>query len=146
MIKEMRDQFLPSNTSWLARDKLKRLRQTGSVREYVEEFTSVMLDIQNMSDKDKLHNFGGRMLKDLPGAIAATYSLVDFRTNRPLTDVPSNSKTKKKNDKNGEWKKDSRKDCTNDKGKAQMNDGKEKQKNTEGNSKGCWTSVGPHLA
>ncbi|MDV3181204.1 MAG: hypothetical protein Q8830_03250, partial [Candidatus Phytoplasma australasiaticum] len=25
--KEMRDQFLPSNASWIARDKLKRLRQ-----------------------------------------------------------------------------------------------------------------------
>ena len=57
VIKEMRDQFLPSNASWLARDKLKRLRQTCSVREYIKEFTSVMLDIQNMSDEDKLHNF-----------------------------------------------------------------------------------------
>ena len=57
LIKEMRDQFLPSNTSWIARDKLKRLRQTCSVREYIKEFTSVMLDIQNMFDEDKLHNF-----------------------------------------------------------------------------------------
>ncbi|XP_069144447.1 uncharacterized protein [Solanum lycopersicum] len=39
IIKEMCDQFLPSNASWLARDKLKRLRQTGSVREYIKEFT-----------------------------------------------------------------------------------------------------------
>ena len=57
LIKEMRDQFLPSNASCLSRDKLKRLRQTGSVREYNKEFTSVMLDIQNRSDEDKLHNF-----------------------------------------------------------------------------------------
>ena len=80
------------------------------MREYVEEFTSVMLDIQNMSDKDKLHNFGGRMLKDLPGAIAAVDSLVDFWTTRPLTDVPSTSKTRKNNDNKGEWKKDSLKE------------------------------------
>ncbi|XP_015084310.1 uncharacterized protein LOC107027747 [Solanum pennellii] len=158
LIKEMRDQFLPSNASWLARDKLKRLRQTGSVREYIKEFTSVMLDIQNMSDEDKLHNFISGMqgwaqnelrrqnVKDLPGAIAAADSLVDFRTTRPSTDIPSTSKTKKKNEKKGEWRKDNRKDNTNDKGKAQMKDGKDRPKNKDGNSKGCWTCGGPHLA
>ena len=115
VIKEMRDQFLPSNASWLARDKLKRLRQTGSVGEYIKEFTSLMLDIQNMSDEDKLHNFILGMqgwsrnelrrmnVKNLDGAIAAD-SLVDFQKTRPLTDVPSTSKTKKKNDKKWEWK------------------------------------------
>ena len=61
-------------------------------------------------------------VKDLPGAIAAADSLVDFQTTRSLTDVPSTSKTKKKNENKGEWKKDSRKDGTNDKGKAQMKD------------------------
>ncbi|XP_069148267.1 uncharacterized protein [Solanum lycopersicum] len=115
------------------RDKLKRLRQTGSVREYIKEFTSVMLDIQNMSDEDKLHNF----ISD---------SLVDFQTTRPLTDVPSTSKTKKKNKKKGEWKKDNHKDNTNDKAKAQMRDGKDKPKNKDSNSKGCWTCGRPHLA
>nr|XP_025888035.1 uncharacterized protein LOC112941891 [Solanum lycopersicum] len=158
LIKEMCDQFLPSNTSCLARDKLKRLRQTGSVREYIKEFTSVMLDIQNMFDEDKLHNFISSMqgwaqnelrrqnVKDMPGAIAAVDLLVDFRMTRRLIDVPSTSKTKKKNDKKGEWKNDSRKDNTNDKGKAQMKDGKDRPKNKDGNSKGCWTCGGPHLA
>ena len=130
----------------------------GSVREYIKEFTSVMLDIKNMSNEDKLHNFISGMqgwaqnelrrqkVKDLHGAIAAADSLVDFWMTRPLTDVPSFSKTKKKNDKKGEWKKDSRKDGTNDKGKAQMKDGKDKPKNKDGNSKGCWTCGGPRLA
>ena len=36
---------------------MKILRKIGSVREYIKEFTYVMLDIQNMSDKDKLQNF-----------------------------------------------------------------------------------------
>ena len=27
------------------------------MREYIKEFTSVMLDMKNMSDEDKLHNF-----------------------------------------------------------------------------------------
>ena len=122
LMKEMRDEYLPSNASWHARDKLKRLRQTGSVREYIKEFTSMMLDIQNMSAEDKLHNFISRMqgwaqnelwrenVKDLPGAIAAIDSLVDFRTAHPLTDVPSTSKNRKNNDNKGEWKKDSLKE------------------------------------
>ena len=108
-----------------------------------------MLDIQNMSDEDKLHNFISGMqgwaqnelrrqnVNDLPGAIAVADSLVHFWTTRPLTDVPSISKTKKKNDKKGEWKKDSRKDNTNDKGKTQMKDGKDRPKNKDGNYKGC---------
>ena len=82
--------FLPSNASWLARDKLKRLRQTGSVRDYIKEFTFVMLNIHNMSNEDKLHNFISGMqgwaqnelrrqnVKDLPGAIVVADLLVDF--------------------------------------------------------------------
>ena len=117
-----------------------------------------MLDIQNMSDEDKLHNFISSMqgqaqnelrrqnVKDLPGAIAAADSLVDFRVTRPSTDVPSTSKTKKKNEKKWEWRKDSRKENANDKGKAQMKDGKDRPKSKDGNSKGCWTCGGPHLA
>jgi len=55
--KELKDQFLPCNTAWLARESLKKLRHTSTVREYVKEFSSLMLDIKNMSDDDKLFNF-----------------------------------------------------------------------------------------
>ena len=55
--KELKEQFLPSNSTWLARKSLKRLRQTGLIREYVKEFNSLMLDIGNMSNDDKLFNF-----------------------------------------------------------------------------------------
>ncbi|RVW78883.1 hypothetical protein CK203_043173 [Vitis vinifera] len=34
--KELKDQLLPTNTAWVAREALKRLRHTGSVREYVK--------------------------------------------------------------------------------------------------------------
>ncbi|XP_075111336.1 uncharacterized protein LOC142181743 [Nicotiana tabacum] len=91
--KEMKDQFLPKNASWLARDRLKRLRQTRSICDYIKEFTSLMLDIQNMLEDNKLHNFISGMqawaqnklrrqkMKDLPSAIAAADSLVDYRKN-----------------------------------------------------------------
>ncbi|RVW59557.1 Retrovirus-related Pol polyprotein from transposon 297 [Vitis vinifera] len=40
-----------------AEEELKRLRHTISVRDYVKEFNSLMLDIKNMSEKDKFFNF-----------------------------------------------------------------------------------------
>ena len=55
--KELKDQFLPTNTAWVVRDSLKKLKQTGIVREYVKTFSSLMLDIKNMSEEDKLFNF-----------------------------------------------------------------------------------------
>lgn len=88
--KEMKEQFLPTNTSWLARDALKRLRHTGSVHEYVNEFSSLMLDIRGMSEEDKLYNFMSGLqswaqaelrrqgVKDLQAAFAAADRLVDY--------------------------------------------------------------------
>ena len=55
--KELKDQFLPTNTAWVVRDSLKKLKQTGIVREYVKTFSSLILDIKNMSEEDKLFNF-----------------------------------------------------------------------------------------
>ena len=55
--KELRDQFLPTNATWVAREALKKLTHVGSVRDYVKTFSSLMLDIRNMSDDDKLFNF-----------------------------------------------------------------------------------------
>ena len=42
---------------WVVREALKRLRHTRSVRDYIKEFSSLMLDIKNMSNEDKLVNF-----------------------------------------------------------------------------------------
>ena len=57
MKKELKDQFLPTNTAWMARESLKKLKQTGSVRDYVKEFRSLILDIKDMSEVNKLFNF-----------------------------------------------------------------------------------------
>ena len=57
MKKALKDQFLPTNTTWVAREALKRLKQTESVRDYVKNISSLMLDIKNMSKEDKLFNF-----------------------------------------------------------------------------------------
>jgi hypothetical protein len=54
LAKEICEQFLPTNTIWQARDKLFWLKQTGTVREYVKEFASIMFDIKNMAKEDKI--------------------------------------------------------------------------------------------
>ncbi|XP_016571348.2 uncharacterized protein LOC107869321 [Capsicum annuum] len=155
--KEMRDQFLPSNATWIARNKLKRLRQTGTIRDYINVFTSLMLDIENMSDEDKLHNFISGMqewsqiklrwqtVKDLPSAITAADSLVNFHSTHSDSDILSSSKSNKKTEKKWEGKKDGRND-KGDKGKAPTNAGNAKNNGKDGNFKGCWTCGGPHLS
>ncbi|KAL0307239.1 UNVERIFIED_CONTAM: hypothetical protein Sradi_6141200 [Sesamum radiatum] len=55
--KELKDQFLPYNTSWLARESLRKLKHAGTVRDYVKEFSSLMLDVRDMFEEDKLFNF-----------------------------------------------------------------------------------------
>ena len=55
--KELNDQFLLTNAGWLVRESLKRLKHTDSMRDYVKEFSSLMLNIRNMFDEDKLFNF-----------------------------------------------------------------------------------------
>ncbi|KAA0045082.1 uncharacterized protein E5676_scaffold78209G00350 [Cucumis melo var. makuwa] len=41
----------------LARRKLRKLKHTGSIREYVKQFAGLMLDIRDMSEKDKVFCF-----------------------------------------------------------------------------------------
>jgi len=57
MKKEIRNQLLPYHASWIARDKLKDLKQTGVVHNYLKTFSSLLLDIKVMSDEDKIFNF-----------------------------------------------------------------------------------------
>ncbi|KAG6510926.1 hypothetical protein ZIOFF_028973 [Zingiber officinale] len=161
--KEMKDQFLPGNTSWIARDGLKGLKQSGSVRDYVKEFSSLMLDIQNMSEEDKLYNFlyglqpwaqvelRRQNVRDLPSAIAAADALVDLRMSKENLNVSSSSKSNfVRKDKKGDWKKEGKKDAkkkdpgnNHGKGKAEHSAvrGKDNSKN-----QGCFLCNGPHFA
>ncbi|KAG6515103.1 hypothetical protein ZIOFF_025488 [Zingiber officinale] len=162
--KEMKDQFLPGNTSWIARDGLKRLKQSGSVRDYVKEFSSLMLDIQNMSEEDKLYNFlyglqpwaqvelRRQNVRDLPSAIiVAADALVDLRMSKENLNMSSSSKSNfVRKDKKGDWKKEGKKDAKkkdsgNNHGKGKVEHsavrGKDNLKN-----QGCFLCNDPHFA
>ncbi|KAL0301619.1 UNVERIFIED_CONTAM: hypothetical protein Sradi_6438700 [Sesamum radiatum] len=49
MKKVLKDQFIPCNKSWVAREFLHNLSHTRTVREFVKEFSSFMLDVRDMS-------------------------------------------------------------------------------------------------
>ena len=63
----------------------------GTVQDYVKEFSSLMLDIKNMSEEDKLFNFVYGLqawaqtelrrqgVKDLPATMATADCLVDYK-------------------------------------------------------------------
>jgi len=88
--RELKEQFLPNNTSWIAREDLKKLRQDGSVRDYVKKFSSLILDINNMSEEDRTFNFLSGLqpwaqlelrrqkVSDLSSTISAADGLADF--------------------------------------------------------------------
>lgn len=88
---ELKTQFLPYNTMWIARDALKCLKQTGFVQDYVKQFSLLMLDIKSMSEEDKLFHFVSRLqgwvhmelrrqgVQTPAIIVAAVDALVDFR-------------------------------------------------------------------
>ena len=55
--RELRSQFFPENVKILARRKLRELKHTGTIREYVKQFAGLMLDISDVIEKDKIFSF-----------------------------------------------------------------------------------------
>lgn len=150
--KELKEQFLPLNSSWLARENLRNLKQTGNVRDYVKEFSSLLLDIKNMSDDDKLFNFLAGLkpwaqaelrrqaVKDLPTAVAAADSLVDFKQAGPSNDVD-------KGKGNGKNHKVEGRDKKAEKRNGGAGDTNKTGGQTQGSKDfGCFICGGPHMA
>ena len=102
---------MPTNIAWVARDSLKKLKQTGLVREYVKTFSSLVLDIKNMPKEDKLFNFMSglqpwvklelkrQVVCDLPSAMFAADALVDYKFNKPNGDDEKRKSKDKGKDK-----------------------------------------------
>lgn len=50
--RELKEQFLPNNSSWMAKDTLGRLKYEGTMREYVKQFSSLIIDVVDMAETD----------------------------------------------------------------------------------------------
>ncbi|KAI5328460.1 hypothetical protein L3X38_027857 [Prunus dulcis] len=79
------------NAKYEAKEKLRWLKQTGSVKDYVAKFTNLLFEVPSMTDEDKLMYFMSglqnwaklelqrRHVQTLSEAIAAAESLVEFK-------------------------------------------------------------------
>ena len=105
--RDLKRQFYPENAEDEARGRLRRLKQTGGVRDYVKEFTTLLLEVPDTSDRDALFLFMDglvpwakqelrrRNVQDLAGAIAAADSLVDYTVKEPSKPVAKKASTGK---------------------------------------------------
>ncbi|KAK3027010.1 hypothetical protein RJ639_041165 [Escallonia herrerae] len=90
--REMKSQFFPENTAFNARKALLECKHTGSIREYCQAFSALMLDISDMSAVDRLFFFmeglkpwartelNRRRVNNLNEAIIAAESLSDYNS------------------------------------------------------------------
>ncbi|KAE8690049.1 hypothetical protein F3Y22_tig00110929pilonHSYRG00045 [Hibiscus syriacus] len=98
---ELKTSFLPENVDYNAHKKLRELSHTGTIREYVREFSTLMLDIKDMSERDKLFHFleglkpwarlelQRQKVQDLTVAIAAVECLNDYNDHPGKRKTPS---------------------------------------------------------
>ncbi|RVW17621.1 hypothetical protein CK203_096707 [Vitis vinifera] len=89
--REIKRQFYPEDVAYLARKNMRRLKHTGSIRDYAKEFSSLMLEIPNMTQEELLFNFMDNLqgwaeqelrrrgVQDLATAMAIAESLVDYK-------------------------------------------------------------------
>ncbi|WJZ96495.1 hypothetical protein VitviT2T_015177 [Vitis vinifera] len=89
--REIKRQFYPEDVAYLARKNMRRLKHTGSIREYVKEFSSLMLEIPNMTEEELLFNFMDNLqrwaeqelrrrgVQDLATAMAVAEYLTDYK-------------------------------------------------------------------
>ncbi|XP_070014677.1 uncharacterized protein [Nicotiana sylvestris] len=88
---EFKRHFFPNNVLYEARRKLRELKQTWSMRNYVKKFTTLVLQIPNLTNDDLLFHFMDglqnwakqelqcRQVTDIDYAILEAESLMDFR-------------------------------------------------------------------
>ncbi|KAL4388985.1 hypothetical protein GQ457_09G028100 [Hibiscus cannabinus] len=95
--RELKRQFYPENAEDEARARLRRLKQSGSIRDYIKDFTNLVLEIPDLSDKDSLFYFMDglqswakielkrRGVQNLADAIAVAESLVNYSSYKEST-------------------------------------------------------------
>ncbi|XP_020101642.1 uncharacterized protein LOC109719402 [Ananas comosus] len=106
-VRELKAQFYPEHVEYLARKQLRRLKHTGTLKEYVKEYSKLMLSITNMAEEDRLFFFldglqpwankelVGRDVKDVASAIALAEKLPEYeRADSTRSKTPKASKAK----------------------------------------------------
>ena len=99
--REIKRKFYPEDVGYIARKKMRHLKHTGSIRDYVKEFSSLMLEAPDMNEKELLFNFMDNLrgwaeqelrrrgVQDLATAMEVAESLMDFRRGDSSQTKPS---------------------------------------------------------
>ncbi|KAM2691738.1 hypothetical protein EV2_006100 [Malus domestica] len=151
--KDLMLHFYPQNAKYETKEKLRWLKQTGSVKDYVNAFVSLLFEVPNMLEEDKLMYFMSglqnwaklelqrRHVQTLSDAIAAAESLIEFKSSHQ-GDSKSTGKRGNHERSGGEHK---------PKDKAETSKPKEKKADKHDKSKGkswqptCYLCDGPHM-
>ena len=108
-IQELQSQFFPKNVEIMARRKLCDLKHTSSIREYVKQFSLLMLDIRQMSELDKIIQFTEGLkpwaksklyehdIEDLSTAYAMAERLFDLNNEQPQETRPNQASSSRGN-------------------------------------------------
>ncbi|KAM2040023.1 hypothetical protein ACFX1T_013414 [Malus domestica] len=151
--KDLMLHFYPQNAKYEAKEKLRWLKQTGNVKDYVNAFVSLLFEVPNMLEEDKLMYFMSglqnwaklelqrRHVQTLSDAIAAAESLIEFKSSHQ-GDSKSTGKRGNHERSGGEHK---------PKDKAETSKPKEKKADKHDKGKGkswqptCYLCDGPHM-
>ncbi|KAG9459162.1 hypothetical protein H6P81_003670 [Aristolochia fimbriata] len=154
--KELKAQFYPEDVDYQARKELRALKQIGMIQEYVSKFNSLMLQIPDMSDQDKLFSFLAgvrpwvenelrrREVKTLASTMSTTERLTEFERK---TEGNSKSSNDEKDAKKQEKKKFEKKSKKKDSNQSNRFDEK-KKKGDKGKSFkpiNCFICDGEHM-
>ncbi|KAL0395007.1 UNVERIFIED_CONTAM: hypothetical protein Slati_4466900 [Sesamum latifolium] len=160
----IRVQFFPENVEYNARRALRKLEHTGSMQDYVKAFSALMLDIRDMSEKDKLFTFmeglkpwarlelQRQRVTDLGSAMTAVEHLTDFvletRKDRQTMPNPVQNKTggaksfrSNSNRGGGDRKPHAQ---TGSQGSSSRNKPQENRQGAPQRNTGCFLCDGPH--
>ncbi|KAJ0944403.1 putative transcription factor interactor and regulator CCHC(Zn) family [Helianthus annuus] len=149
-IREIKKQFYPENAENEAKSRLRKLKQTGTIKDYIKEFTTLVLEIPDMSDKDSLFYFldglqawaktelERRGVQDLSSAIAIAEGLTDYSRRESR-----NKDRKSSHEKGGGEKSAQNKESTTRKSPPQWK-ARDKKPSTKENK--CFICDGPHYA
>ncbi|GJW49012.1 putative retrotransposon gag domain, aspartic peptidase domain protein [Tanacetum coccineum] len=148
---DFKKQLYPENAKNEAKSRIRKLKQSRMIHEYVKEFTTFVLEIPELSDQDSLFYFldglqgwaktelKRRRVQDLSTAIAHAKALIDFSTRRES----SKPKDQKVNQKKGGGEKNAQ-PKVNPARKPPTK--KDKNLKTSYKSGGCFICDGPHRA
>ena len=99
--REIKKQFYPEDVGYIARKKMRHLKHMGSIRDYVKDFSSLMLEAPDMNEKELLFNFMDNLqgwaeqelrrtgVQDLATAMAVAESLMDYKESKSSDDEGS---------------------------------------------------------